>query len=215
MDIRDWSIQQKIFSSGGYGQSQKYWSFLKKFETRVGQLAKHLSNLPSNIFRTNMKNNSKNHCSDILVDERIIVKAIEKWADGPVEEELQDGTYKDNKQDPPKKEVDSGVVVLHVSIGNMKVKNSLIDLGANVDIIPLSVVEGIRYLQIESSTSKLQMTDKTCRTPVVFVKDVLIQIDKFSFLVDFLILDIKPDPNVSLIYSRKLRGCSWILTKVK
>ncbi|XP_050876450.1 uncharacterized protein LOC127080162 [Lathyrus oleraceus] len=40
------------------------------------------------------------------------------------------------------------------------------------------------------------MANKTCKTLVGIVKDVMIQIDKFSFLVDFVILDIKAYPNM-------------------
>lgn len=53
------------------------------------------------------------------------------------------------------KEPSPRIIVLLVSIGNMKIGNSLIDLGANMNIIPLSVVERIGYLQIEPFASTL------------------------------------------------------------
>lgn len=40
------------------------------------------------------------------------------------------------------------------------------------------------------------MANKTCKTLVGIVKDVMIQIDKLSFLVDFVILDIKAYPKI-------------------
>lgn len=43
------------------------------------------------------------------------------------------------------------------------------------------------------------MEDKTCKTLVGIIKDEPIQIDKFSFLVEFEILDIKAEPKIPLI----------------
>lgn len=61
----------------------------------------------------------------------------------------------------------------------MKIGNAFINLGAILNIIQLFVVERIGYMQIDPVVSTLQMADKTCKTPVGTVKDVLIQIDKF------------------------------------
>lgn len=53
-------------------------SSIKNLETRVDQLANQLLGLPSNIFSANTKNNLKDHCSFVLVDERIIIKTKEE-----------------------------------------------------------------------------------------------------------------------------------------
>lgn len=47
------------------------------------------------------------------------------------------------------KEAASSVVILPISIGSMEVGNLLIDLGATVCLIPLSVVKKMGDLQIE------------------------------------------------------------------
>lgn len=86
----------------------------------------------------------------------------------------------------------------------MKFGNALIDLGASVNIIPLSVVKRIWYMQIKSFASTLQMEEKTCRTLVGTIKDVLIQIDKFTFPIDFVILDIKEDPKMLFILRKTI-----------
>lgn len=70
--------------------------FIKKLETKVSLLAKHISDLPSNTFNAKTKNNSKDQCCCILVDERIIVKAREEEAEGPKERKLQDEACKVN-----------------------------------------------------------------------------------------------------------------------
>lgn len=73
-------------------------------------------------------------------------------------------------KDLPRKEVDPGVLVLPVSIGNMEIVNALIYLGSNFNIMPLLAVDRIEYLRIEPHTSTLYMAEKTCRTPICKVK---------------------------------------------
>lgn len=68
-----------------------------------------------------------------------------------------------------------------------------------MNIIPLSMVERIGYLQIEPYARKLQMADKTCKTLVGIVKDVLIEINKLSFPIHFVILDVKAGLKIPLI----------------
>lgn len=43
------------------------------------------------------------------------------------------------------------------------------------------------------------MVDKTCKKIVEVVKEVLIQVENHSLLVDFFILDVKADQEISLI----------------
>lgn len=46
------------------------------------------------------------------------------------------------------------------------------------------------------------MVQKTCSKPVRAIKDVLIHIDNFSFLVDLVILDFKADRKIPLILGK-------------
>lgn len=57
---------------------------------------KQLSYLPSNTFNVNMKNNKKDYCSVVLVDEIVVVKAKAKRPEEPGEGELKDEACKVN-----------------------------------------------------------------------------------------------------------------------
>lgn len=48
----------------------------------------------------------------------------------------------------------------------------------------------------------LQMGDKASRKPIGILKDVMIKIYKFSFPVDFMLLDVEEDPKIPLILGR-------------
>lgn len=61
------------------------------------------------------------------------------------------------------------------------------------------MVKRIRDLKIEPSPSTLQTTRKTFKKPVEKIKDVLINVDKFPFYVDFMVLDIEAIPKIPLI----------------
>ena len=52
----------------------------------------------------------------------------------------------------------------------------------------------------------LQMANKSLAQPKGALKDVLIKVGKFIFLVDFVVIDIEEDKQVPL-----LLGLSWLL----
>lgn len=93
-------------------------------------------------------------------------------------------------------EVIPGVMLLPTSISNMKIGIAFINFGASVNIILLSMIVRIGYRQIDPFPSTFQMVDKKSSTLVETIKDVQIQIIKFSFLVEFVILDIKVYPKI-------------------
>lgn len=80
------------------------------------------------------------------------------------------------------KEKDPRVVVLHISLGNVKIGNLLIDLGESLSIILLALVKRVWYLQIEPYIRELQMVDKICRAPVGTVNDVMKKLTNSHFL---------------------------------
>lgn len=62
----------------------------------------------------------------------------------------QDQACRENLMDLPRKETDLGVVVLPISIGNIQFAIALFNIDASVNIISLSVVQRIEYLQVKS-----------------------------------------------------------------
>lgn len=70
------------------------------------------------------------------------------------------------------------------------------------------------YIQIKPYASTLQMVDKISRILVGTVKVVLIQIDKFSFPVNFLLMDLKADPNMSVILGRQFMKTARMLVDI-
>ena len=49
--------------------------------------------------------------------------------------------------------------------------------------------------ELESTNITMQLADHSVKIPRGIVKDVLVQVDKFYFLVDFVVLDTQPMVN--------------------
>uniref|UniRef100_A0A2N9I7N6 RNA-directed DNA polymerase n=1 Tax=Fagus sylvatica TaxID=28930 RepID=A0A2N9I7N6_FAGSY len=68
-------------------------------------------------------------------------------------------------------------------------QQALLDLGASVNLMPYSVYLQLGLGELKPTTVVLQLADRSVKTPKGVVEDVLVQIDKFYYPVDFLILE--------------------------
>jgi hypothetical protein len=102
----------------------------------------------------------------------------------------------------PMKKKDRGSVTIPCTIGDRKFKKALIDLGASVSLMPLSIYKKLGIGSIQDTRMTLQFTDRSVRRPYGIVEDVLVKIDKFVFPVDFVILEMPKDEEIPLILGR-------------
>ena len=92
----------------------------------------------------------------------------------------------------PVKYKDLGCPTISVNIGGTYVRKALLDLGANVNLLPYSVYKQLGLGELKPTTIILSLTDRSIKIPKGTVEDVLIQVDKFYYLVDFVVLDMEP-----------------------
>ncbi|GAU37821.1 hypothetical protein TSUD_276390 [Trifolium subterraneum] len=102
----------------------------------------------------------------------------------------------------PTKEKDPGRVTLPLTIGNVNVGKTLIDLGSSINLIPLSVIQRIGGLDITRTRMTLQLADKSIKRPSGMAEDVLVKVDKLMVPIDFVVMDIEEDDDVPLILGR-------------
>ena len=69
------------------------------------------------------------------------------------------------------------------------------DLRASVNLLPYSVYVDLGLGELEPTNVTLQLDDRSVKIPRGIVKDVLVQVDKFYFPVDFVVLDTQPMVN--------------------
>ena len=69
------------------------------------------------------------------------------------------------------------------------------DLGTSVNLLPYSVYVELGLGELELTNITLQLADRSVKIPRGIVMDVLVQVDKFYFPVDFVVLDTQPVVN--------------------
>ncbi|XP_052197233.1 uncharacterized protein LOC127804413 [Diospyros lotus] len=77
-------------------------------------------------------------------------------------------------------------------IGSQKVDQALLDLGASVNLLSFSVYQQLGLGELKPTRVTLQLAKRSIKVPRGIVEDVLIQVDKLYFPVDFIILDTQP-----------------------
>ena len=79
-----------------------------------------------------------------------------------------------------------------MNIGGTCVEKALLDLGASVNLLPYSVYKQLGLGEIKPTSITLSLVDRSIKIPKGTVEDVLIQMDKFYYHVDFVGLDTEP-----------------------
>ena len=106
----------------------------------------------------------------------------------------------------PVKYKDPGFPTISVNIGGNCIDKSLLDLGASVNLMPYSVYKQLGLGELKPTNITLSLADRSVKIPKGIVEDVLVKIDKFYYLVDFVVLDTEPiasEPNhVPIILGR-------------
>ena len=92
-----------------------------------------------------------------------------------------------------------GSLIIPYSIGSLKFQRALCDLGASINLIPLSVYKKLGLGEAKPTSIKLQLTDRTVKELKGIVEDVLVRARKFIFQVDFVVLNFEEDEEVPLI----------------
>ena len=89
----------------------------------------------------------------------------------------------------PVKYKDPGCPTISVNIGGTCVEKALLDLGASVNLLPYSMYKQLELGDLKPTFITLSLTDRSIKIPKGTVEDVLIQVDKFYYPVDFVVLD--------------------------
>ena len=72
------------------------------------------------------------------------------------------------------------------------IEHALLDLGASVNLLPFSVYLQLGLGKLKPTFVTLQLAYCSVRKSRGVVEDVLVKVENFYYLVDFIILDIEP-----------------------
>nr|XP_016446496.1 PREDICTED: uncharacterized protein LOC107771600 [Nicotiana tabacum] len=97
---------------------------------------------------------------------------------------------------------DSGSFTIPCTIGIYAIAKTLCDLGANINLMPLSIYKKLGNERARLASMLLQSADRTVKRPSGILDNALVQVGKFVFPVDFIILNCQVDEEIPIILGR-------------
>jgi hypothetical protein len=82
---------------------------------------------------------------------------------------------------------DLGCPTISCFIGEYKIEKALLDLGASVNLLSYSVFQSLNLGELKPTSVTLLRADRSVKVPRGIIEDVLVQVDKFIYPVDFIV----------------------------
>ncbi|GJU28523.1 reverse transcriptase domain-containing protein [Tanacetum coccineum] len=102
----------------------------------------------------------------------------------------------------PEKLGDPGKFLIPCDFLEMDVCLALADLGASINLMPLSVWKKLSLPELTPTCMTLELADRSISRPIGVAEDVFIKVGKFHFPADFVVVDFDADPRVPLSLRR-------------
>nr|GEX52255.1 DNA-directed DNA polymerase [Tanacetum cinerariifolium] len=102
----------------------------------------------------------------------------------------------------PEKLGDPGKFLIPCDFPRMEVCHALADLGASINLMPLSIWKELSLPELTPTRMTLELADRSITRPKGVAKDVFVKVRKFHFLMDFVVVDFEANPRVPLILGR-------------
>ncbi|GJR54500.1 reverse transcriptase domain-containing protein [Tanacetum coccineum] len=115
---------------------------------------------------------------------------------------------------PPKLR-DPGSFLIPCTFGKTFSCNALADLGASINLMPYSLYAKISFETLKPSKLSVRLADRSFQYPIGIAKNMLVEVGKFTFLVEFVILEMEEDSKVPLILGRPFLHTTDVVIRVK
>ncbi|GKA32998.1 reverse transcriptase domain-containing protein [Tanacetum coccineum] len=102
----------------------------------------------------------------------------------------------------PKKLGDPGKFLIPCDFPRMNECLALADLGASINLMPLSVWKKLSLPELTPTCMTLELADHSITHPISIAEDVFVKVGVFHFPADFVVVDFDADPRVPLILGR-------------
>ncbi|KAH1221048.1 hypothetical protein GmHk_12G034552 [Glycine max] len=91
----------------------------------------------------------------------------------------------------PEKYKDPSTFYITCIIGNNKFENVMLDLGASVSVMPLSIFNSLSLGPFQSTDVVIHLANRSVAYPAGFIEDVLVWFGELIFPVDFYVLNME------------------------
>ncbi|GJR31951.1 reverse transcriptase domain-containing protein [Tanacetum coccineum] len=102
----------------------------------------------------------------------------------------------------PLKEKDPGSFTIPCQVSHLQINNALEDLRASISLMPYTMYKKLFLREPKPTRMSLKLADRSIQYPRGIVENVLIKVDKFVLLTDFVILDMPEDFIIPIILGR-------------
>ncbi|GKC64223.1 reverse transcriptase domain-containing protein [Tanacetum coccineum] len=102
----------------------------------------------------------------------------------------------------PEKLGDPGKFLIPCNFPGMDVCHALADLGASINLMPLSFWKKLSLPELTPTRMTLELADRSITHPKGLAEDVFVKVGNFYFPTDFVVVDFEADPRVPLILGR-------------
>lgn len=106
------------------------------------------------------------------------------------------------------KYVDPGIPKVTTIINNIQIPNTLIDLGATINVMTLETIRTLQLTNLQHTTIVLELADRSKVIPEGILEDIIVSLDSWEYPVDFLVLQ----PKSNLGGHPIILGRPWLAT---
>ena len=106
------------------------------------------------------------------------------------------------------KYVDPSIPKVTTIINNIQIPNTLIDLGAAINVMTLETMRTLQLINLQHTTIVLELADRSKVIPEGILEDVVVSLDSWEYPVDFLVLQ----PKSNLGGHPIILGRPWLVT---
>ncbi|CAM8986969.1 unnamed protein product [Rhodiola kirilowii] len=105
----------------------------------------------------------------------------------------------------PPKCCDPGTYTIPCTIGNIRIENCMLDLGASINVLPYSIYSSLRIGPLEPAGLTIQLADRSFKQLEGKIEDVLVQVGELVFPADFYVLKMEncgPNDHAPILLGR-------------
>ncbi|GJY14432.1 reverse transcriptase domain-containing protein [Tanacetum coccineum] len=114
----------------------------------------------------------------------------------------------------PEKLGDPDKFLIPCNFPGMDVCHALADLGASINLMPLSIWKKLSLPDLTPTRMTLELADRSITRPKGLAEDIFVKVGNFHFPTDFVVVDFEADPRVPLILGRSFLRTSRALIDV-
>ncbi|GJW93857.1 hypothetical protein Tco_0173529 [Tanacetum coccineum] len=149
---------------------------IKALEIQIGQMSKSIATVESEIYSIRRIEPSR-YASDEGDSEELHNLHVDRYVSSILEDDL------------PRKEKDPGSFTLPCYINKFCFNKALADLGPSLSVMPYSAYLTLGLGDLVPTKLIVELAYRTIKHPKGIAENVLVAIDKFTFFVDFVVLD--------------------------